>query len=51
VKPSGKKTHVERFDLRAAVLLFIAAGIAGWAFFKVIEPQNTLELLRLFSSC
>ena len=42
---------MQRFDLRSAVLLLIAACIAGWAFFKMTEPQNTLELLRLFSTC
>lgn len=33
------------------VLLLVAAGISGWAFFQVLRPENLIDLVRLFSMC
>lgn len=42
---------MKRFGLGSLLLLVAHLLIGGWAFMKLLEPGNTLELLRLFSLC
>lgn len=42
---------MKRFSLGSILLLAAYLLIGGWAFVKLLEPGNTLELLRLFSLC
>lgn len=42
---------MKRFSLGSLLLLAAHLLIGGWAFMKLLEPGNTLELLRLFSLC
>jgi hypothetical protein len=42
---------VKRLGWGRVLLLAAHLLIGGWAFMKLLEPGNTLDLLRLFSLC
>ncbi len=42
---------MKRSHLGAAVLLAAHLAIGAWAVTKLLEPDNTLQFLRLFSLC
>ena len=42
---------MEKPYIATALLLAAQMLIGGWAFMKVLEPGNILDVLRLFSFC
>jgi hypothetical protein len=44
-----KTTDADPFN--SAFLLVLAAGIAGWAFHEIIQPENLLDMIRMLTTC
>lgn len=42
---------MERIHAGKVALVLAHVVIGGWAFIKLLEPANMLQMLRLFSLC
>lgn len=42
---------MKQYQLGVVLLIVATVVIGGWAFIKLLEPANTIEMVRLFSLC